>query len=640
MTPIRSKLSLASPYQDKLVLQRGRSNVIWGWDIPGQRVALRINDDENEVASALTQEDGRWSLDCPELEVGGPYRLSIVGSSSVTLHDVLVGEVWLASGQSNMELRLSATENAELEIAQAEFPQIRMFIVGTQASDTQCSMVEGEWFECHPDTVEAFSAVGYFFARALHEALGVPVGILNASWGGTPVEAWASADALRQVNDIETALAQQRKLERDAPQLQAEAERRVLEWERTCLPPDPGNTGFNRGWASPGFDDSPWPSMRVPSPWQARGLNHNGVVWFRRSVDLPPDWLGCELCLTLGAVDDFDETYFNGVRVGSHPKGTPEAYRIQRRYIVPKELVQSGRAVVAVRVFDHFGEGGLLGPAMNMRLAPVAGEHPSIVLSGDWKYQVEHAIETVPATVFQTYPALDVPLPQYRLSALFNGMIAPLIPYGIRGAIWYQGESNVEQHKRYRERLVALIRDWRSRFGVGQFPFYQVQLASFRGGDAWPYLREAQVQSVSEPNTGIVVTLDIGEPDDIHPRNKRDVGKRLAALALSRCYGMSELACDSPRLRRVEIRGREAFVEFMHAEGLTAGDEPVAGFELAGSDKIFHSAVGVVIAGRVRVWSENVARPMNVRYAWSDAPQANLRNAAGLPAAPFRTDGY
>ena len=641
MTQSSRKLVLGSPFQNNLVLQRGRPNPIWGWDKPRECIEARVEGSKTQlVATTLADDAGRWQLDCPEIPEGGPYTIAIKGSSEEMLRNVLVGEVWLASGQSNMEWKVSAVENADLEISQANFPQIRMFNAVTTTANEPFATVEGEWLECTPANVDGFSAVGYFFARELHEHLGVPIGILHASWGGTPIQAWTSIEALRSAIDVERELDAQSERDRNAPSLEAIATQSVLDWESKYLPADPGNTGVGKGWASPEYNDSGWKSMRLPCDWQSRGLNHNGVVWFRHSIEIPPEWAGRDLVLSLGAIDDFDVTYFNGNLIGTHPKGTPEAYRMRRRYPVPKEMVRAGLAVIAVRVFDHFGEGGLLGPAAQMNLSPVGAERQSIKLSGDWKYEIEHVIPTVPGSVFETYPKLDVQLPQHRLSTLFNAMINPLAPYGMRGAIWYQGESNVEQHRQYRDLMIAMIRDWRSHWHLGQFPFLFVQLPNFRGGVQWPYLREAQEQTLSEPNTAMAVTLDIGNPDDIHPRNKREVGRRLALLAMAHCGKTRSQENSGPQLSHVEIVGPVAHVHLECAHGLTSGGEEVSSFELAGSDRVYHPARAVIQGASIQVTSAQVQRPVSVRYAWYDAPKVNLRNATGLPASPFRTDCY
>ncbi len=626
-------------FDDHLVLQRGRSNLIWGWDRPGQLVTLDV--EGRPPVATTTGADGSWRVRCPELPTGGPYTLHLTGSAERSLEDVLVGEVWLASGQSNMEFPLASARDAADEIAAADFPSIRLFHVERATAGQPQRAVEGEWRVCTPKGADSFSAVAYFFAREIHSRLGVPVGILHSSWGGTPIEAWTSDAALRAVPGFDQELARLAELERDAPRLRAEHQARVLAWEREALPVDPGNTGEARGWASPQLDDEAWPPLTAPGYWQSQGLRFNGVLWFRRSVDIPSSWAGQDLVLSLGAIDDFDVTYFAGVEVGAHPKGTPSAFRIERRYVVPGSLVKAGRTVVAVRIFDHFGDGGFVGPKSQMYLAPVAREAERVDLSGSWRHQVEHEIPLVPGEVWQTFPLAPVPEPEHYPAVLYNAMIAPLIPYGLRGALWYQGESSVERHGHYRNHQVALIRDWRTRWGLGQFPFYLVQLAGYRASPDWPYLREAQAQSLSEPVTGLAVAFDVGNPLDIHPRNKQDVGRRLALLALARTYSQS-VDCDGPTLGCVAIEPGRVTVHFSHADGLRTRDgaEAVLGFALAGEGRNYHPADARIDGETVVLASAAVAEPCTVRYAWADHTDVNLVNGAGLPALPFRTDGY
>jgi sialate O-acetylesterase len=639
MSSVPTALSLAGLFTDHLVLQRGRPSPIWGCDRPGQRVTLEVAG--QPPVSTVAGPDGAWRLDCPELPAGGPYRISVRGSSERLLEDVLVGEVWLCSGQSNMELPLAAIDDSNREIAAADCPAIRLFDVTDAAAPEPAASVDGEWRVCTRESADAFSAIGYCFAREIHRRLGVPVGILSSSWGGTPIEAWTSAEALRSVPGFDAELARLAALERDAPRLRAVHQEQVLAWERDALPADPGNTGEALGWASPAFDDGAWPTMAAPGYWQAQGLRHNGVVWFRRTVDIPAEWAGQDLLLGLGAIDDFDVTYFGGAQVGAHPKGTPAAYRMRRRYVVPGSRVKAGRAVIAVRIFDHFGNGGFVGPRQAMCLARGGHESERLELSGDWRYQVEHAIPLVPGEVWQSYPPAGVPEPHHYPAALYNGMIAPLIPYALRGALWYQGESNADRHARYRDHQIAMIRDWRARWKIGQFPFYFVQLAGYGTSPTWPYLREAQGQTLIEPATGMAVAIDVGDRDDIHPRNKQAVGHRLALIALAHAYG-ERVACSGPTLDRVEIVGDRACVHLRHATGLVTRDgrPEVMGFELAGADRQYHPADARIEGETVLVTSPDVPEPCTVRYAWADYLETNLENAAGLPAVPFRTDGY
>jgi sialate O-acetylesterase len=289
--------------------------------------------------------------------------------------------------------------------------------------------------------------------------------------------------------------------------------------------------------------------------------------------------------LSLGAIDDFDVTYFGGTEVGAHPKGTPAAYRIRRRYLIPGSLVRPGRNVIAIRIFDHFGNGGFVGPRQAMSISRAGHESDGLDLSGDWRYQVEHVIPLVSGDVWRSYPPPAVPEPHHHPAALYDGMIAPLVPYGLRGAIWYQGESNADRHATYRDLQIAMIRDWRARWGIGQFPFYFVQLAGYGASPTWPLLREAQAQALVEPATGMAVAIDLGDRLDIHPRNKQEVGRRLALIALGQTYG-EPVDFSGPTLDRTEIQGNQARIRFRHARGLRTRDgaASVLGFELAGAD--------------------------------------------------------
>lgn len=637
-----SELILPSIFGDEAILQRGRSNPVWGWDRPGQVITLTVEGDSaaHPSATAIAASDGSFRLACPELPAGGPYRLRIRGSSERVLDRVLVGEVWLASGQSNMEWKVAQASDAEREIAAATWPEIRMFTSARLASREISRVGGGQWRTCTPDTAHDFSAVGYYFARELHRELKVPVGIIDASWGGTPIEAWMGMNALRSVMDIDAELAQWSRSPSDVARIRADYEAAMVRWEAENLPNDTGNEGEAKGWARADLDDDAWPSMTLPGAWQGRGLRFNGTVWFRRTVELDASWAGQDLTLSLGTIDDFDHTYFNGAEVGAHPKGTPGAYQIHRVYQIPAAMVRPGKNVIAVRVFDHIGEGGFMGPSVEMFLETAGPERKRLSLSGAWRYEVERRIPLVSFEVFKTCPAPPSILVQQNSPAsLFGGMIAPLVPFGLRGVIWYQGESNTEQHQLYAQRMIAMIRDWRAQFGQAAMPFYLTQLANYVASPAWPFLREAQADALSEPATGMAVTIDIGDSVDIHPKNKQEVGRRLSLLALARTYGRRDVEDSGPVFERVELGEGRARVHFIHAAGLRArGGGAVKGFTLAGADGIHRPADARIDGDSVVVTSAPVAEPKSVRYAWADDPVANLENGAGLPAAPFRTD--
>ncbi|HWO08625.1 MAG TPA: sialate O-acetylesterase, partial [Polyangiaceae bacterium] len=540
-----AQTELASLFTDHAVLQAERAWPIWGWDAPGRNLLISLHGAGGEVAAWLTQADatGRFFRVLDAMPSGGPYELVVEGSRRIVLGDVWFGEVWLASGQSNMEWTVASAADAPREIAEARWPMLRFFKVEPAASQAPRERCGGRWVVCTPADAGDFSAVAYAFAREIHHARQAPVGIIDATWGGTCIEAWTSFSALEPVlPDLGERRARLERELADLPRSSEQYARAVLAWQREHLPGDRGNQGLSRGWAEPAFDDSSCRELVLPGFWQSQGMNFNGVVWFRRSVELPAAWAGHELVLGLGALDDFDHTYFDGVEVGRTPPGTLDAHRVSRRYVVPGASVRGGRHQLAVRVFDHFGGGGFAGPASQLALeCPALGER--IALAGPWRVIVEREIPLVPMSVFESFPAPPLALAQQHTpAALFHGMTAPLIPFALRGAIWYQGESNVGEPERYSALMRALIRDYRTRWGQGQFPFYYVQLANFRASSGWPRLREAQTEALSEPATGMVVTLDIGDPDDIHPRNKREVGRRLALLARAHGYGEHALA--------------------------------------------------------------------------------------------------
>lgn len=649
-------LSISSPFTDHLVLQQGRPHPIWGRAPAGAAIELRVFGDGGEVAHAETTAtaDGRWRVNCPELPAGGPYELLISGGGECRLRDVLVGEVWLASGQSNMEWPLARSEGADDEIEAADGAPIRMLKVGNRVSDEPLEELAGEWRVASRANLPEFSAVGWFFARELQRHLGVPVGIIDSSWGGTPIEAWLSRQALAPVcPNLDEQLAELAEQRARLDELRTDYQREVDTWQQSKLPADLGNQGETWRWHEARFDDRAWAEMSLPGMWQSQGLRYNGVVWFRRRVRIPEAWRGRELTLSLGAIDDFDHTYVGGRLVGSHPAGTPEAFQIPRRYRVAPELTQEGELVIAVRVFDHFGEGGFAGPRSSMALSLEGSDASPVSLTGAWRYAVEREIPLVPVTVFESYPPAPLALAlQYAPTQLHSGMIAPLAGYGVHGAIWYQGESNVGRAALYRDQLVALVRDWRRLWPEASFPVYWVQLAAHRSGEGWPLLREAQDEARSEPNTGLVTAIDVGDPDNIHPTNKRAVGERLARLALAEACGVPNIAAHGPELQSVRYEGPRARVAWRHAEGLTSRDDRTSllGFELAGPDGAFVAAratfappadpAGGRSGSPPEVWVEapGVLEARAVRYAFRDYLELNLVNGAGLPALPFRTD--
>jgi sialate O-acetylesterase len=638
--PVRAEVRLPALISDHMVVQRDTPVRLWGWADAGE--ALRVSL-AGKTAKARAGQSGRWEVALAPLPAGGPHTLEISGKNTLRVSDILVGEVWVAGGQSNMEWPVGRAQDAAQETTAARFPRMRLFTVNKAAASRPKDDVSGAWVECSPDTVGGFSAVAYFFGRDVHRALDVPVGLIHSSWGGTPAESWMSREALTvepawkpMLDDLDRALAD--------PDAARAYEKALDEWEQKNVVVDTGNEGVGRGWAKPELDDADWKTMEEPQYWEKAGLDLDGALWFRRTVEIPADWAGGDLVLTLGALDDYDTTYFGGVQVGATGRETPGYWTHPRRYVVPSTLVHAGRTVVAVRVFDRAGEGGFGGPgsAMRLDLATGAGKRP-IALAGTWRYQIERGIPSLKPD-WGSQPV--APDQQGAPTTLYNAMIAPLTPYATRGVIWYQGENNASRAFQYRALFRALIRDWRRAWRLGDFPFYFVQLANYMarhdqpGESEWAELREAQSMALAEPSTGLATAIDIGEAADIHPLDKQEVGRRLALVALARTYGQSG-ECSGPVYRSHAVEGAKARLRFEHAAGLATRDQATPkGFAIAGEDRRFVWAQAQIDGDSIVVWSDAVAVPVAVRYAWADNPDANLVNGTGLPALPFRTDDW
>lgn len=651
--PPAQNISLPAIFGDNMVLQRGVPLTIWGKADSGGVVTVEI---AGQKKAAVADSGNRWQIKLKPLKAGGPYMMKVFGADTTVFENVLVGEVWLCSGQSNMEWTVRNSKDAQAEMNEANYPEIRMFTVQKEVADRPKDDCVGEWKVCTPENVGDFSAVGYFFGRHLHQQLLVPVGLIHSSWGGTPAEAWTSYQTLAADTMLAPIIKRYEDDLKNYPQRLAEYQEQMKQIQASgkLMPiyhEDAGNKGYKNGWAKVDFDDGDWDSCQVPGFWENReGMQIDGAVWFRKEVEIPSDWAGKELLLTLGAIDDFDVTYFNGVPIGSTGEETPQFWLYPRNYLIPAELVQAGRAVIAVRIFDHFGQGGFGGPASALKLAVnnVAETKP-ILLAGTWRSKIETALD--PSKI--SGPGRNG-LPQeprgpghsHSPAGLYHAMLYPLAPYAIKGAIWYQGETNAGRAYQYRTLLPAMIRDWRRLWGQGDFPFGIVQLANYMAvseephESEWAELREAQLlTSLNVPNVGLAVTIDIGEATDIHPKNKQDVGKRLALWALAKCYG-AKMEYSGPLYQSMKIEGDKIVVSFTHtAKGLVAaGSDTVKGFAIAGKDHKFVKANAKIDGNRVIVWSDKITQPVAVRYAWADNPVCNLYNSEMLPAVPFRTD--
>ncbi len=617
-------------FTDHGVIQRDRPVPVWGWTDPGARVKVSL---AGQWVETTANESGRWLVKLGPYPAGGPHTLSVTGPKTVEVTDILVGDVWLCSGQSNMEWPVKQSDRAQEEVAAAEHPTIRLFTVPKRASVTPQVAVDASWDVCSPKTVADFSAVGYFFGRDISKELQVPVGLIDSSWGGTIAEAWMAAEAVEKVGDFDKALAQVRSSHDSSAGGLARYEQRLATWWKEN---DPG-TSAAVPWSALTLDPTDWKPMDLPGKWETRGLpDFDGIVWFRKELNLPESWDGKAVTLKLGAIDDRDTTYLNGVEVGHR-----DQWDAPRTYKIRPDIARAGRNVIAVRVFDNQGEGGFAGPteAMTLTLTEDPQVEP-IRLAGPWSYQVAAKLDDISAP-----PDGDAASPN-RVTVLYNGMIAPLVPFALKGALWYQGESNTGRAAQYRRLLPELVRDWRSHFDVGDFPFLIVQLANFQKrrdqptNSNWAELREAQyLTTKAVANVQVALAIDIGEADDVHPTNKQEVGRRLALDALATVYGRP-IEYSGPTFRSMEVHDHSIRLSFDHVAGglTTRGGGKLEGFAVAAKDGRFQWTDAVIDGDGVVISSTEVERPVTVRYAWADNPACNLENRAGLPAVPFRTD--
>ncbi len=632
-----SRLTVADPFTDHIVLQQGRKIPVWGTAAEGSRIVVELNGEK----SAATAKDGQWMVRLPSMKPGGPWDMTVRSADSViVLRDVLLGEVWLASGQSNMEWTLVNAMHAESEIASANYPNIRFFTAEKAFSTVPLRSVKGSWEVCSPETAGRFSAVAYFFARKLHLDNGLNVGIIHTSWGGTPAEAWTDLRTLESEPELKPLAASFEAFRKDAGRSLADAAMKMDEWNAYWDERFTDDTAVKAGWAAPEADLSDWTAVEVPESGSILG-NIDGTVWYRRDVEVPAERAGRDLTLKLGPVDDYDITYFNGVEIGRIARETPNWYMVPRVYMVPGSLVKAGKNTIAVRVTDSWLGGGFGNDPGLLKLAFTDGDRTAdLALAGIWMVRTE----------FRLNPEKGPVRPQAGgesqvSTLLYNAMIHPFVPYGLRGAIWYQGESNDTRYAEYRTLFPAMIRGWRRAWDQGDFPFYYVQLANYKqrletpAESDWAGLREAQTMTLNLKNTGMATAIDIGAASDIHPRNKQDVGKRLALWAEAKVYG-KKAEFSGPMFKCARFSKGRAIIKFSHAEGgLEVRGDRAEGFAVAGPDGKFVWAEAVVDGNRVTVGSPSVPVIKAVRYGWADNPAVNLYNKAGLPAVPFRTDG-
>lgn len=622
-----AEISLPKVFSDNMVLQRDIPIKIWGWAGHGETVTITFID---QTVTAKPDKKGKWRVELAPVAAGGPYEMKLNGKNEILLSNILVGDVWICSGQSNMEWPLSASLNGTEEAKNASNPRIRLLTVQKNLSALPLADINSDgWLVCSPEYAANFSAVGYFFGQKLNNDLDVPIGLINTSWGGTNVETWTSARAIEQVDGFQGISAEVKSFNPDAINEKFKAQ---VEAIHGPLPgEDIGMDGDRALFADPETDYSDWKGMDLPTLWEGAGLDAlDGIVWFVKEFDLgfPDVQNGAEI--HLGPIDDSDITFLNGAEIGR----TIQKYNVDRVYKVDKSLLKQGKNILVVRVEDTGGGGGLYGSPEQMFIS-LTGK--KISLAGSWNYKIGKGDFSSGIN------------PNVLPSLLYNAMIYPLIPYGIKGAIWYQGESNAERAYEYRTLFPTMITNWRNDWGLGDFPFLFVQLANFMeaadqpGESSWAELRESQAMTLSLPNTGMATIIDIGEADDIHPRNKHDVGKRLAVSALKVAYG-KEIVASGPVFKGMEVKGEKVMIRFENVDsGFFIKNKYgyINGFAMAGEDRQFYWAKAEIDGKNIILTCTKVKQPIAVRYGWANNPDdLNLYNMEGLPAVPFRTDSW
>ena len=635
-------IKLPSIIGDHMVLQQGMPAPIWGKADPGEKVTVSF---AGQTRQTTADTNGHWLVrlkasKSPRNQAG--QSMTITGKNTITLQDVLIGETWICSGQSNMQMPLNSVLNAKEEIAGANYPLIRLFTVPNVTAPIPMDICEGKWVACSPDTAGGFSAVGYFFGRHLHQNLKQPIGLINSSWGGTIAEAWVSADALKKnLPEFEPALAALTSPGESYEKAMIDYKKKMVDFDvalKKLYDTEEDVSGVGK-YNAPDLDDSTWKILPFPGDWHLHGLSSDGIVWFRKTIDVPAAWAGKDVILRPGPIDEVDATWFNGVKVGA--RGRSRTHDLQywnqpREYRCPGNLVKAGKNVIAIRVSNAYYQGGLWGAAGETMFVELAdgSDKTHLPLAGDWRYSSEFTLPASPSN--PSTP--NIP------SVLFNAMINPLIPFAMRGAIWYQGESNAGRGVQYQTLLPTLITDWRTRFG-GDFSFHIVQLANFMARSekpaesAWAEIREAQSLATTKlPKVGIALAIDIGDAKDIHPKNKQEVGRRLGLAAEAITYN-HKVAFSGPVFKSMEIKDGKAILSFTHVDGgLKIKGDVLKGFAICGADKKYVVAQAQIKGNKVIVSAPEVPAPVAVRYAWADNPECNLSNGSDLPAVPFRTD--
>ncbi|WP_331346203.1 sialate O-acetylesterase [Cellvibrio sp. UBA7661] len=623
-------VSLPRLLSDGAILQRDMPLTIWGWADEGENVSVTF---AGKTLSAVAK-DGRWSVTFPALKAGGPYELKVNGNNQLLRKNILMGDLWLAAGQSNMELPLNRVKyHYPGLIESTNQPNIREFNVPVTYAfkGPLQDYTQGQWKTATPEHLATFSAVGFFFMQKLHADNNVPIGLVTIPVGGSPAEAWVSESVLEKYPHY------QQKLQpfKDDAHVQATIANDKANSSKWYADLDAADIGLKNNWQQENINTENWKTLQVPGFLKEQAVSKedkeftNGALWVRKTIELSAAQAAKKAVLWLGCIVDGDQVYVNGQLVGQTGYQYPP-----RIYAVPAGLLKAGANSISIRVTSYSSNVGFV---KDKRYALLLGEglfgDEAVDLKGEWKYQIAARVNAMqPGTTLHYLP-----------SSLFNAKLAPALPLKIKGVIWYQGESNVGRAAEYQQLMADLIGDWRAQFQQKELPFIYVQLANFLpaaqepGESGWAELREAQRQLLAVNNTAMAVAVDVGEWNDIHPLNKQAVGERLALGALKVAYGKKSLLASGPRLKKLKTSGEKLELRFTEiGKGLSVRGEQLGHIAIAGADKKFVWAKAQVKKDKVIVWADSIAEPKWVRYAWADNPEgANLYNSAGLPASPF-----
>ena len=629
---LQAEIRLPSLISDNMVLQKEKKTKIWGWADPGEKLFLKCSW-KDTIYECQSDKHGCWYVEIELSDDKGPHSIVVYNErQSINVGNILFGDVWLSAGQSNMEFRLIDSEKGLEAVENAACSQIRLFMVQHEVASEPQKNCRGKWVVCSPETVYDFSAVSCYFGKRLWEAQDVAVGLIDSSWGGTKIESWSSYECLEKSGTNP-----------DNQDLKVEClhdaisgyETRQKKWlDDSGLTPFMNPSNEEIKFSSQEYDDKEWNKVVLPNLFEnvIYEPEADGVVWLRKKVYIPESWCGSDICINLGAVDDSDITYFNGMKIGELACDKWESWSSYRRYRVPGDLVNKGENLIAIRVMDVYGNGGFKGKCASMTLS-TQDYSCHIPISGSWKFKVKKVFDK------NKLVKPDVYRGEYVKSSLFNAMISPLTNYNIRGVLWYQGESNVRSNSaQYQTLFTNLISDWRLKWSFDDMPFYYVQIAPYCYNDnnSAAILREAQRQCSFIDNVGMAVTADIGNWEDIHPVNKQDVADRLYRLAAKYTYNDKRILSNGPTVEKISFETNSLKIFFDNiGSALFLKKSDKVNFEISGSEKDFMPIVPIIEDNVLVVDTCGLKHPISLRYLWADNSEAVLFNSDFLPASPF-----